>query len=47
MILTGSLSESDLKSFLPITSNESRLSGGLFVTRFKSGSEEQIEIPHT
>lgn len=43
MIHTGSLSESDLKSFLPITSNESRLSGG-FVTTFKYGLEEQIRI---
>lgn len=44
MIHIGSLSESDSKSFLPITSNESHPSGGLFVTKFKSGSEEQIEI---
>lgn len=44
MVHTGGLSESDSKSSLPITSNESHLSGGLFVTKFKSGLEEQIKI---
>lgn len=45
MIHIGSLSENDSKSSLPITSNESHLSGGSFATKFKSGLEGQIKIP--
>lgn len=44
MIHIGSLSENDSKSSLPITSNESHLSGGSFATKFKSGLEGQIKI---